>query len=259
MPLTEKNEFQIFRFSSERQKQLYNKLKLISPDAVAFYKNAYQLLATDPLLESTTHLVGHLFREIESSIRKVLVGFLVTEPRPKNSGNSHVWEIQKILEGLGASFDHPIAAEWLNIPRSEFALDKLAHRENLSPPRPFDQNYIDFLSRMDSIFSFLTDSFEARYLDSQKPLEKFLKEMSPSEEDAKWLKIHLPNNPVTMRYFFEGIITEKWLPLLEREGFFNHPPEPELEYDRDNRSYFNHSIWAQSFLDTFYFQMLNNI
>ncbi len=61
------------------------------------------MLDTKPLFETTSHLVGHLIREIESAIRKVLLVF--ADSTIQADTNSHVWEIKQILIRLDIPSD----------------------------------------------------------------------------------------------------------------------------------------------------------
>ncbi len=63
-----------YQFKDAQQERIYIKLhSLVGRGASAFYRDACRLMEMDNSLESTTHLVGHLLREIESSLRSVLV------------------------------------------------------------------------------------------------------------------------------------------------------------------------------------------
>lgn len=61
-----------FRFADPRQERIHRRLLLIGPGPATFYKDACRLVPDDLLVESTTHLVAHLLREIESALRDVL-------------------------------------------------------------------------------------------------------------------------------------------------------------------------------------------
>lgn len=64
-------------FSNQQQERIYHRLDtLVSPGAAAFWRDACRLMEMEPPLESTTHLVGHLLREIESSLRAILSAVL---------------------------------------------------------------------------------------------------------------------------------------------------------------------------------------
>jgi hypothetical protein len=62
-----------FQFSTPRQERIYGRLRKVGPGPAAFYKDACRHMTEQPLYESTTHLVAHLLREIESGLRQVLV------------------------------------------------------------------------------------------------------------------------------------------------------------------------------------------
>ena len=61
-----------FSFKDLRQERNFRRLQLVGPGPATFYRDACSLMAMDPMLDTTTHLVGHLVREIESAIRAVL-------------------------------------------------------------------------------------------------------------------------------------------------------------------------------------------
>lgn len=53
-----------FRFQDPRQERIFRGLRLVGPGPASFYRDACQLMAAEPLLESSAHLVAHLLREI---------------------------------------------------------------------------------------------------------------------------------------------------------------------------------------------------
>ena len=60
-----------FKFSDSRQERIYRRLLLIGPGPAAFYRDACFLMTTKHSLSTTTHLVSHLLRDIESALRDV--------------------------------------------------------------------------------------------------------------------------------------------------------------------------------------------
>ena len=66
----------LFRFEDPFQKRIYDSLvELIGPGPATFFKDACKLMyraKTGSEFETTTHLVGHLIRETDSSIRGIL-------------------------------------------------------------------------------------------------------------------------------------------------------------------------------------------
>jgi hypothetical protein len=66
----------------ERQQRIYERLKNKAADGpAAFFVDACRLMKIEPSLETTTHLVGHCIREIESALRDLLVP-LGRDPQP---------------------------------------------------------------------------------------------------------------------------------------------------------------------------------
>jgi hypothetical protein len=117
-----------FSFGDPRQERIYRLLGLIGPGPAAFYRDACWMMGEANPIASTTHLVGHLLREIESSIRAVLK--TVTE-KPKG----HKDEIKAILTALEISDTDPIAKAWLSLAGqdNDYGLHARAHRDALSP------------------------------------------------------------------------------------------------------------------------------
>jgi hypothetical protein len=68
--------------------------------------------------------------------------------------------------------------------------------------------------------------FETRFLEPFKVLDELLAKGTPATADVKRLRNNTPQNSVTLGYFFEKLQSPAWLPLLRKEEFFAHPPEP---------------------------------
>jgi hypothetical protein len=236
------NNFKPFRFNDPRQARIYRRLLLIGPGAAAFYQDACRLMSESNLV-STTHLVSHLLREIESSLRNVLKPFIKSEEKPK--GEIHTWQIREILKGLNIPESDSIAIAWLQIPGGDYGLHKRAHREDLAAPRPFNEDYSRFWVEMENILDSVLEKFETHYLEAHRMLDEFLQKAEPTNEDTQWLRLYTPNNQVSLGYFFNNLNNSKWLKPLISEGLFKHPPEPQRE-PKDGRILFTYSPWAQS-------------
>src|ERR1700694_1524549 len=61
-----------FQFKDEQEKRIYERMFLVGVGSAAFYRDACRILTLDPPLATTTHLVRHCLREIESALRDVL-------------------------------------------------------------------------------------------------------------------------------------------------------------------------------------------
>lgn len=237
-----------FSFKDSRQERIYRRLHLVGPGPATFYKDACSLMAMEPMLDTTTHLVGHLIREIESAIRAVLepaVGqsdqkqAIETEP---NTG--HRRKILAILAGLNIKGDDSVAVAWLRLAdkAEDYALSKLAHRNALARPRQVDDGFRSFWNEMELIIDLVLEKFETHYLEAHKLIDQLLSVKSPSRDDANKLKNKVPNNLVSLEYFFNKI-DSSWLQNLRDEGFFTQPIEPEYNSEAGG---FSLPVWPES-------------
>jgi hypothetical protein len=242
-----------FRFSDSRQARIYEKLRLISPGVAPFYYDACRIMEAEPPFESTTHLVGHMMRELESSLRAALEPYKVrsedqaqpkVKKKKKKAGEAedHKADIKALLKGLDIAEDDPIAEFWLGLAGT---FQKRAHRNNLEPPRPINEEYRQFWKQMADILYVILDKLEPRYLKSFHFLDNLLAKASPTEDDAKRLHLNVPNNPATYRYFFHRLHNPAWLKPLHVQKLFDHPLEPTYE-QTDKGTMMTHSPWPQS-------------
>jgi hypothetical protein len=136
---------QPYKFSYPEQNRIYQRLfTLVGPGAATFYKDACCLMEMDPPLESTTHLVGHLLREIESSLRAIL------KPILENPVKGHEKAILAALKALDIPEESDTARIWRSLAdeNSQDRLHRFAHREDLAPPRILDENFRNFWRKM---------------------------------------------------------------------------------------------------------------
>lgn len=219
---------QPYRFRDARQERIYRRLRLIGEGPAAFYRDACRLMEESASLESTSHLVGHLLREVEDAVRAVL------QPQPNGPGSQagdsegHRQSIAAILKGIGVAETEPVAQLWLTLPRDE-RLHRKAHRNALFKPREVDAEFLRFWDRIQAILDFILERFEERYLNYYRLLDQLVEKETPTRSDAKRLKKNAPNNLVAYRYFFEKVSSPKWLEPLRAESMFSYPPSPEVD------------------------------
>jgi hypothetical protein len=233
------------KFKTEQQQRVYRRLSdLVSPGAASFFKDACNIVEAQPQLESTTHLVGHLLREIESSLRAVLKPIWGLESS-KNS-EEHKQQILAILKALNISEDEKTAKNWLKLPgkNSEYGLHKHAHRDDLSTPRPVNENFKEFWREIQDVLDQVLDRFETKYSAIRNNLDKILEKQVPEKADLDSLRLNVPNSFSALGYFFQKLQSPGWLQPLNEAGFFNIPPEqgelePELHWTK-------HKFWPQS-------------
>ncbi|MCI0408113.1 MAG: hypothetical protein L0191_06025 [Acidobacteria bacterium] len=228
----------VFRFTDPRQERIHRRLLLVSPGPASFYRDACQLMAPGAPLDSTTHLVAHLLREIESALRDVLEPVVQRSARLTKENVSaeagHRAEIQTVLKGLEIPETDPVAQAWLRLAgkKNAHGLYARAHRDALAPPRPIDQEFREFWAEVEAILDVVLDRFESRYLASHRLLDELLAKTSPTRSDAQTLRNRVPNNLVALGYFFDKLTSAAWLEPLRAEGFFRHPPEPDRDQER---------------------------
>jgi hypothetical protein len=238
------------RFENPKQQTIYERLlRLIGPGPAAFYRDACRIMASTPALETTTHLVSHSLREIESALRDVLepvMQRMEEEGKKRSSGaENHRNEIQAILKGLEIPETEPVAKAWLRVATKSdsYALHSWAHRDALAGPRSPDEEFQSLWDEMQSILYVVLEKFEARYLKSIDLLDEILTRDVPGQDDLSKLRNNVPNNLSAIGYFFARLNSRAWLRPLWDEGFFRTPPLP--EYD-DEQGTINFSLWPQS-------------
>ena len=227
---------------SERQAKIYQNLhSLIGQGSAAFYKDACRIINMNPPLDSTTHIVSHLFREIESSLRSVLKPITNKDKVKVN----HKSDILLILKSLEISEDEPIAKTWLSLAEGngDYNLAKRTHRNALAAPRQYDNDFLESFNSMEDIFDSILDRVRLRYLTYIELLDSLLLKPVPVKEDIDLLLNNIPQNYVTMSYFFNKLSSPEWLKPLRDAGFFKRPPELVLN-DKDGTIYSH--VWPES-------------
>src|SRR5438132_13952856 len=103
-----------FRFTDPRQQRIHDRLSLLGPGPVDFYRAACRLMAMHPPLEATTHLVGHLLRELESALRAVVrvVAEYTEQPRPRGEPDKHKRDILANCSRQNCSSSVALVRSW---------------------------------------------------------------------------------------------------------------------------------------------------
>jgi len=238
---------ELFRFTDPRQERIHKRLAIVGPGPAEFFYDACRLMASQPQFKSTTHLVSHLIREIESSVRAVLEPLRTdsdSATKKNHEKGSHKTGIKAILKALKISETDPVAELWLSFAgqSNEAGLHARAHRDNLAPARPPDELFIKFWDDVQGVLDSVLDRFEAHYLESHRALDGLVRKESPTADDAQWIKLHIPNTQVAMWDFFYRIQNPAWIGPLETEGFFKYPYPPAP----DEHGNLTHTHWPHS-------------
>jgi len=221
---------------SPRQESVARRLRQLGEGPAAFFIDACELLAEQPLHRTVTHLVAHLLREVESAVRWVL------DPAFQR-GTGHRASVVAVLGELGISHDEPVAQFWLGLTEGNSAgLAARAHRPALDAPRDADSAFTEVTDGFEELLERILQHFEDRYVGVFARLDDLLAEMHPGAAHARRLRNNFPQNVVTLSYFFARA-AHGWLVPLREEGFFGSPPEPLVHQERGTAEL---PFWPQS-------------
>ncbi len=254
---------QIFRFENPRQERIYKSLNRIGDGPANMYKDAVQLMNQTSLqLTSTSNLVGHLLREIESSILGVLEPVSPSEASLLSKfekleedlkvlltargiisvndldrkieefigklGETRAQIIERILNTFDSEENDGLKTLWVKL-----SLHKYAHRNNLLEPRPVDSEFLNIWEGFQKVLDEVLRRFESKYLLYHSLIDQIAEEV-PTKQIIKKLKQEIPNNWVLLKYLFSKIKGKSslWLELLDNEGFFDSPPAPIVDDEK---------------------------
>jgi hypothetical protein len=195
--------------------------------AAVFFRDACGLVAERPARPSVTHLVAHLLREVESALRSVL--------EPANAAadvktDKHRARIRSVLDTLGISHGDAVAEFWLGVAGedNERGLAARAHRPALDAPRPIDDEFLDFVDRVEQVLDAVLERFETNYFEVVERLDDLLSVDEPTAAHAKKLRNKFPSSQAVLHYFFSHA-SAAWVRPLSEADFFTSPPPAELD------------------------------
>jgi hypothetical protein len=212
-----------------RQGEIHRLLTIFGPTTAAFYADACRLMAGEPPLASTTHLVGHLLRELESAVRQILRPMIPPEQAAsllarRGEEGHHTREIDAIATALGFPPDDEVRSLWRSL-----RLDRVGHRGSQLGPRPVDD---DFRARWDNaqiLLLRLGRQFESSFTATLPLIDELAGKQQPTRSDATRLQ-SVPHSVVALDVFFERA-GPGWFPLLRKKGYLRDPPPLEVADD----------------------------
>jgi hypothetical protein len=190
----------------------------------AFYRDAWFILNNSHLFKTSSHLIGHCLREIDSAILDTLL------PDKKecreNKEDSRSKKIEKIIDDvlnlIGSDKEkelNEIKEKW-----KELKLHKYAHRRNIDSPRGIEEAKIIF-EDFNSILSTLLPYLSLYVHKIKQKVDELINSGNKSNVLKAFGKT-IPKNPYFLSYFFSKI-DSTW--LSELREFFKNPPEPYKE------------------------------
>jgi hypothetical protein len=231
-----------FAFPEPRQAKIHEALKRTVGDATAaFYKDACKIYSGSYDLESETHLIGHLLREILGSLTEIL---LPKDYITSDGDNENERKVNEIITRYKIDINGKPVKLWLDITKNkkDLGLHRWAHRSGQISVRTPDKRFEDLWQKIQILFEFLLDVIEKNYLHYVDYLDKLLAKKQITSRDISELKDKIPCNAVTLGYFFDRLDKPECLPLLNKKGFFSNPTPP-LDHPDGGISF---PYWAQT-------------
>ena len=204
--------------------------RLVCPAAGSGYSDCCRVAGIHPPLEASSHLIGHLLREVFSMIEQVGLG--THHPtsaerlvrcsacnRPVGT-DSHKQRVGRILDALGIPRDDDVASLWV-----QQDLQARAHRADLSPWRPFDESVVSSLNETRRLLDVVLDGLERHHDRALQRIDSLAEVKSPRGQDAETLLRQLPQTSAVHEYLFSKLASPKWLELKTFRKFFEVPPD----------------------------------
>ncbi|MFE3329032.1 hypothetical protein [Streptomyces sp. NPDC059176] len=181
-------------------------------------------------------LIFHLLRELESSVRAVLLPDEARAPRQQGTatGTGHRDGVKAILAALRIGETSPAGKAWL---KAVGTLHGRAHRSNLEHPQTVDADVLERVDGLEGMLDAVLDAFEAHYLAAVERLEALAATPEPTNADARRLRSDFPQNQITWERFFSQLTTPAWLGPLRKEGFFADLPPVTVDEEGNQVSY----------------------
>ena len=207
---------------SSRQERVHRLLgEVIGPGPAACYFDACRLRYEFSPYATAVHLVAHLFREIDSAVRGVIVPRRFVPSR--RSGHDYADQIREALSLVGLPVDADEADVW-----SQLDLQELAHRRDLST-RSRDAAFERMCDRFDALFDTVLSHFAGVFEVCIRRVDQLRHLSAPGKDDVSTIRNGLPNHPAIFSHFFNDVLPEGWIQALERDGFFAEPPESAID------------------------------
>ncbi len=231
-------------FPSPAHRRVWERLTRLLGDegAADFFADACEIGQLDPAFRTSTHLIGHLMREVQSMVTDLLLGLpaarqALNAMAPEPSGDqTQSQEIRAILAALGLENDE-VAKRWLVVRKWH----KPAHHDEFAPPRPFDSEFAEYWLEFVRILDRVLDRAEAVYAAYLHQLD--LVKLEGHERGEAFVRKHLaPGATAAVDHFLNGL-SEEWLPGLRRGRFFAFPRAPIVDEVQRRRAF---PPWPQS-------------
>ena len=225
---------------TQRQKEIHRGLLIIGSEIATLYYDGVLISKSDH--ETKSYLLGHLSREIEGGLRDIL--------DPYKKCNNHR---ESIISSLGLENKTELVNKWHKVAGQFY---RYAHRRG-AWKAPRDAHSFDNLW---DEFEDILDYLVGNYFSIVDRLDHITKIEEPTEKLINSLP-NLIEKQNSSFYFFNHLIvpSEKWLLVLEKEGYFQGSNNPEPVESESDKGFYSMPYWGVlSYLEKISQQNLNH-
>ena len=211
-------------FSTKQQEGIYSYLReLVGPGPANYYRDVCTIRNSSPgdlPLNSTREIVFHLVRELESSLRALLVpsdDSVTLDESEEIEDGGHKATIRKVLKALDIPKEAEVAKRWLSVAGK---LQTYAHRHGLLARGAITDEMTSILNDLDNIFDHILKLFKKRYVDYFAAVDELIHKDQPTNDDIDFLKNQVPQSYQTQAYLYSALQSPHWLGKLHKAGLF---------------------------------------
>jgi hypothetical protein len=189
------------------------------------YVDACEMIVEQPQHRTASHLVGHLAREIDSGLRKLLMAMLPSNRQkyllelPRDRPDSHDPPRAKVIEEIYAFLRVPEDAD---VPRIWRNLNwhGRAHRDALRVPRVLDDRFLKSWNDFVNVLLMVGRAFEASYLAAAPMIDELAAIEHPTKDDRDRLRNEIPQSNAALDRFFAAV-GSGWFVQLRKAHYFD--------------------------------------
>jgi hypothetical protein len=200
-------------------------LRLMGGMPADAYVDACEIIAEQPQHRTASHLVGHLAREIDSGLRKLLVAMLphyrqkYLQELPRDRPDSYDPPRREVIDEICAFLRVPEDAD---VPRAWRSINwhDRAHRDALRVPRVLDDGFLKSWNDFVHVLLMVGRAFEASYLRATPLIDELAAIEQPTKDDCKRLRNQIPQSTAALERFFAAA-GSGWFVQLRRARYFD--------------------------------------
>lgn len=200
------------------EKLRFESLKRLAPAATGYYWDVEHFLKDHSNYNSPVQLIGHLLRELESTLRGAwwaLLDFSAPEATKLTKEDEvHSQQIKILSDRFGLSSEE--RTTWLHARN----LNRHAHYRVVGVMKIYTPEFEEEARHLLNLFKRIAHAAEDIYGAALLRIAPILS-AGPSQAPKVALTQHIPNNPVLRQWFLAQIDDPKWLPVLQRLHFLD--------------------------------------